>query len=72
MERTVYLTRAAYLKSIEDLLLEQRKRILSSKEEARKLIDSLGIRHLLVPMEKPARKKAAKKKSVKKKKKVSK
>ena len=44
------MTRGQYIKQIEDVLLAQRKRVSSSKEEARKVIDSLGIRHLLVPI----------------------
>jgi hypothetical protein len=45
-----YMTRSEYLKRIEDALLEQRKRVMASKEAAAELIDSLGIRHLLIPM----------------------
>jgi hypothetical protein len=45
-----YMTRAQYLKGIEDLLLEQRRRVISSREAAAELIDSLGMRHLLIPM----------------------
>lgn len=45
-----YMTRAEYLKRIEDDLLEQGRLIRSSKEAAAELIDSLGIRHLLIPM----------------------
>lgn len=44
------MTQAEYLKRIEDGLLEQLKRVSSSKEAAKELIDSLGIRHLLIPM----------------------
>lgn len=36
MKRTIYLTRTAYLKSIEDALLEQLERVSSSKEEEKK------------------------------------
>lgn len=45
-----YMTRAEYLKRIEDALLEQGRLVRSSKEAAAELIDSLGIRHLCVPM----------------------
>lgn len=45
-----YMTRAEYLKRIEDALLEQGRLVRSSKAAAAELIDSLGIRHLLVPM----------------------
>jgi hypothetical protein len=69
MERTVYLTRTAYLKSIEDALLEQLERVSSSKEEADKLIASLGIEHLLISPEETVKKKADAKKEVSKKKK---
>jgi hypothetical protein len=44
------MTNREYIQRIEDGLLEQRKRIESSKEAAAALIDSLGIRHLLIPM----------------------
>lgn len=45
-----YMTRAEYLKGIEDALLEQRRRVGSSREAAARIIDSLGMRHLLIPM----------------------
>jgi hypothetical protein len=45
-----YMTQTEYLKRIEDDLLEQRRLIRSSKAAAAELIDSLGIRHLLIPM----------------------
>ncbi|WP_153657705.1 hypothetical protein [Chitinophaga sp. SYP-B3965] len=46
------MTQSEYLKRIEDGLLAQRKLIRSSKEAAAELIDSLGMRHLLIPMTK--------------------
>jgi hypothetical protein len=58
--KMVYLgmTRGEYIKGIEDALLTQLELVSSSKEEASKLIDSLGIRHLLVKKpEKTVRKK---------------
>ena len=61
------MTRAEYLKEIEDLLLEQGRRVSSSKEEADKLIESLGIAHLFVPMKKTTRKKPGAKRTVPKK-----
>ncbi len=45
-----YMTRAEYLKRIEDALLEHGKLIRSSREAAAEVIDSLGIRHLCTPM----------------------
>ena len=69
MERTVYLTRAAYLKSIEDALLAQLERVSSSEEEADKFIESLGIGHLLVHL---PEKNAAEEKVAPKKKRISK
>lgn len=62
-----YLTRAEYIKSIEDDLIEQRKIVTSSKEAASAFIDSLGVRHLLVPMTKKEIKAAEKKRAAKKK-----
>ena len=50
-------TRAEYFKKIENALLEQMERVSSSKEEASKLIDSLGMRHLLITPPKVKRKK---------------
>ncbi|WP_074237556.1 hypothetical protein [Chitinophaga niabensis] len=44
------MTTNEFHQQIEDGLLEQRKKIESSKEYAAALIDFLGIRHLLVPM----------------------
>lgn len=44
------MTQEEHLKRIEDALMEQRRLIRSSKAAAAELIDSLGIRHLLVPM----------------------
>lgn len=45
-----YMTRAEYLDRINDLMLDQLRKVSSSKEAAKELIDSLGIRHLLIPM----------------------
>jgi hypothetical protein len=45
-----YMTRSEYLKGIEDALAEKHKRVTASREAAAEFIDSLGIRHLLVPM----------------------
>lgn len=45
-----YITRAEYFKRIEDALIEQRKKVIASREAAAELIDSLGMRHLLIPM----------------------
>lgn len=49
-------------------LIEQRKRVSESREEAAKLLDELGIRHLLIPIsgKKTASKKATKKSASKK------
>jgi hypothetical protein len=61
------MTNAEYLKRIEDGLLEQLKNVSSSKKAAAELIDSLGIRHLLLPIDKKvtAKKAASKKKAAK-------
>ncbi len=45
-----YMTSSEYVKRIEDALLDQLKKVSSSKEAAAEVIDSLGIRHLLIPM----------------------
>ena len=55
------MTSKQYIKQVNDVMLEQLKRVSSSKEAAKELIDSLGIRHLLVPIEKGKRKKNQKK-----------
>lgn len=47
-------------------LIEQRKRVSQSPEEAAKLIDDLGIRHLLIPMDPNTRKKTVSRKATRK------
>lgn len=59
------MTMAQYIKEIEDGLLEQRRKIGSSREAAAELIDSLGMRHLLIPMTEEEIKAAAKKRAAK-------
>lgn len=57
-----YMTQAEYVKEIMDGLLEQRRKIGSSRQAAAELIDSLGMRHILIPInedeKKPIRKKS--------------
>ena len=38
-----------YMKQIADALEAQQKHVSSSKEESERIIDALGMRHLLVP-----------------------
>jgi hypothetical protein len=45
-----YITTAEYHKKIDEALLEKKRKVTASKEAAAAFIDSLGIRHLLVPM----------------------
>lgn len=58
-----YMTQAEYHKRIEDDLLEQHRIVTSSKEAAAAFIDSLGIRHLLIPMTEKEIKAAARKRA---------
>ncbi|WP_343302767.1 hypothetical protein AAHN97_14580 [Chitinophaga niabensis] len=58
------MTNKEYIQRIENGLLEQRRRIESSKEAAAALIDSLGIRHLLIPMTEEEIKAAAEKRTL--------
>jgi hypothetical protein len=48
-------------KEMLEILREQRKRITSSKKEARKLLKQLGIWHLLIPKEKKPQRSTGKK-----------
>lgn len=45
-----YITTAQYHEEIDAAIAEQHKKATASKEAAAAFIDSLGIRHLLVPM----------------------
>jgi hypothetical protein len=53
------MTQTEYMQQIEDALLAQRKRGMASAKEASKVIDDLGMRHLLVPMKQTSKKSAA-------------
>lgn len=57
------MTQAEYLKQVEDALLEQRRKVGSSREAAAEIIDSLGMRHLLIPMTEKEIKAAARKRA---------
>lgn len=58
-----YMTQAEYHERIHAALMEQRRIVTSSKEAASAFIDSLGIRHLLIPMTEKEIKAAEKKRA---------